>query len=300
VLVWLATLLAAVLLMRQRLPDRAFGWSLRLGLVVALVGMAVAFFMPMPTPEQKAAIAAGMPKTISGAHSVGVPDGGPGLPLVGWSTQGGDLRAPHFVGLHAMQVLPFVAWWLSRRRRLGEGHRTALIAAAGLAYLGLVVVLTWQALRGQSIISPDALTLSALGALLGIVLLVVGGVVARAAMNAAAARVIDPTEGAGVPIEDHGLQTQFCVWVRPATELRQIDRILSQWTADEITRMQGDEARGIARLREIRAALEHMVIEAELSQSLADPRAEPGPALSRPRPRRSPRGRRTPVFRNAR
>jgi hypothetical protein len=43
--------------------------------------------------------------------------------------------------------------------------------------------------------------------------------------------------------------------LRPATELRQIDRILSQWTADEIARMPGDEARGIARLLEIRANL---------------------------------------------
>jgi hypothetical protein len=178
-LVWLATLIAAVLLIRQKLVDRSFGWSLRLGLVVALVGMAVAFFMTMPTPGQRAAVAAGAPRTVSGAHSVGVPDGGPGLPLVGWSTQGGDLRAPHFVGLHAMQILPFVGWWLSRRRRLGEAHRTALVATGGMAYLGLVGLLTWQALRGQSIIAPDALTLSGLGVLLGMVLLVVGVVVAR-------------------------------------------------------------------------------------------------------------------------
>jgi hypothetical protein len=188
VLVWVATLLAAVLLLRLKLVDRAFGWSLRLGLVVALVGMVVAFLMGNPTPEQRAAVAGGAPKTIEGAHSVGVPDGGPGLPLVGWSTQGGDLRVPHFVGLHAMQVLPFVAWGLSRQRRLGEGHRTALIGAAGLGYLGLVLVLTWQALRGQSVVTPDGLTLSALGALLGALLLVVGGVLARASAGLEAPR----------------------------------------------------------------------------------------------------------------
>lgn len=36
---------------------------------------------------------------------------------------------------------------------------------AGLGYLGLVLLLTWQALRGHSVTSPDLLTLGALFAL---------------------------------------------------------------------------------------------------------------------------------------
>jgi len=171
VVLWLMSVVAAVLLIRQRLPDAAFAWSLRLGLLIALVGMAVAFFMPQPTPDQRAALSAGAAWTTIGAHSVGVADGGPGLPIVGWSTVGGDLRVAHFFGLHALQVLPFIGWLLARRPSLGARQRLLLVWTSGLAYLGLVVILTWQALRGQSVIAPDPTTLAAFGVLVGSVCL---------------------------------------------------------------------------------------------------------------------------------
>jgi hypothetical protein len=107
VLVWLMNLLAIVLLLNQRLPNPAFAWSLRLGLLVASVGMAVAFFMTSgPTPAQLAADQRGEGMPIVGAHSVGVEDDGPGLPVTGLSTVGGDLRVAHFFGLHGLQALP--------------------------------------------------------------------------------------------------------------------------------------------------------------------------------------------------
>jgi hypothetical protein len=169
VLIWTMNLLTAVFLLLQRMPDPAFAWALRLGLVVSLVGMGVAYFMTSETPAQeRAAEAAGTEAPIQGAHSVGVEEGGPGLTVTGWSTTGGDLRVPHFIGLHGLQALPlfgyllvlFAPGWLRTR------HRVALVWTAGLSYLCLVVVLTWQALRGQPVISPDARTLGALLALL--------------------------------------------------------------------------------------------------------------------------------------
>lgn len=42
------------------------------------------------------------------SHLVGVPDSGGQLPILGWSTQVGDLRAPHFLATHAMQVIPLM------------------------------------------------------------------------------------------------------------------------------------------------------------------------------------------------
>ncbi len=176
VVLWLMSGLAAGLLIFQRLPDAAFAWSLRFGLLIALMGMAVAFFMPQPTPDQLAALRAGAAATTIGAHSVGVADGGPGLPIVGWSTVGGDLRVAHFFGLHALQVLPLIGWLLARRPSLGARERLLLVWTGGVAYLALVAILTWQALRGQSVIAPDAATVTALGILLSLVAVAVGAI----------------------------------------------------------------------------------------------------------------------------
>jgi hypothetical protein len=174
VLVAVLNLLLALALLIQRLPDPVMAWGLRLGVISAFAGMAVAFLMTQPTPTQRAQLASGQPATVVGAHSVGVEDGGPGLPLVGWSTEGGDLRIPHFVGLHGMQVLPLVGWRLTQstvRRRLPARHRLALVWIAGAGYLGLTALLTWQALRGQPLIAPDLMTGSALAMLVATVLL---------------------------------------------------------------------------------------------------------------------------------
>lgn len=166
VVVWLMNLLAAVLVLRQKFADPAFAWSLRLGLLVTLYGAAVAFFMTSPTPDQMRALQSGAAPAFIGAHSVGVPDGGAGLPFLGWSTEGGDLRIPHFVGLHALQIVPLIGFVAKRFvTTLDARRRTALVWTGGLGYLGLAVLLTWQALRGQSLLAPDALTLGALAAL---------------------------------------------------------------------------------------------------------------------------------------
>ena len=165
VLVWMMNLLLAIALLLQRMRDRTFAWSLRLGLLISAIGMATAFFMVTPTPEQGARIAAGYGPRIVGGHSVGVADGGPGLPVLGWSTVGGDLRIAHFFGLHALQVLPFLGWLLTRRKGLlaplTAGDRLTLVWCVGMAYLGLVLMLTWQALRGQPVVHPDTRTVAA-------------------------------------------------------------------------------------------------------------------------------------------
>ena len=99
--------------------------------------------------------------TISGAHSVGGLDGGPGMPVTGWSREHGDLRVAHFIGLHAIQALALVAIGL-RRWRTPEAVRVRTVLAAAASYASLFGLLLWGALRGQSVVVPDATALGSI------------------------------------------------------------------------------------------------------------------------------------------
>ncbi|ULH14057.1 hypothetical protein MF271_00835 (plasmid) [Deinococcus sp. KNUC1210] len=167
---WLTHVVITVLLMMQRLDQSDLALSLRLALVITLIGMSVGILMTTPLG---ALLASGQgvtpvpfPTGVSGAHTIGVPDGGAGLPIVGWSTTGGDLRVGHFIGLHALQVLPLLSWLLTRNPHLNMRQRVLLVWTFGLGYLALTLILTWQALRAQPLLSPDPLTLSVLSGLL--------------------------------------------------------------------------------------------------------------------------------------
>jgi hypothetical protein len=153
-ILWITSAGIAVMLFKQPFADRPWGWALRLGMLISVIGSATGGMMLRPSPEQVATMRAQERITAIGGHTVGAPDGGPGLPGVGWSTQHGDLRIPHFLGLHAIQVVPFLGWLASRRR---GSSRTIFVLAA--SYLTLVAILLWQALRGQSILEPDSATL---------------------------------------------------------------------------------------------------------------------------------------------
>jgi hypothetical protein len=123
-LVW-----ALYLMLRHRpFGSAAYVWGMRLGLLLFLVGSMVGGVM-----------------IRQAGHTVGAPDGGPGLPVLGWSTRAGDLRAAHFLGLHALQVLPLLGWVASKY----VPRRSLLLLGLGtLGYVALIIMLYVQALGG--------------------------------------------------------------------------------------------------------------------------------------------------------
>jgi hypothetical protein len=82
-----------------------------------------------------------------GSHWVGgsASDAG-GLPLMGWSRDGGDLRVAHFFATHALHVVPVVA--LGCARLFGR-EALAPVRVAALAYTAFVAGTFVQALMGR-------------------------------------------------------------------------------------------------------------------------------------------------------
>jgi hypothetical protein len=154
VMIWLT-----VALFRRRFTDPAWGWTLRMAMLVTVLSFSTGAFMTGPTASQTRTMQAGQRPIRIGGHTVGAPDGGPGLPVTGWSADHGDVRVSHFLGLHALQLIPLAWWLLTRRRRFTERRRTVIALEIGIAYISLVVIAFWQALRGEALTAPSPLTL---------------------------------------------------------------------------------------------------------------------------------------------
>lgn len=98
-------------------------------------------------------VIAGYMSAQPGGHWVGGPrtDLG-GVPIMGWSREGGDLRVPHFFATHLMQALPLVGFAADKIFNLHG--KTAKRAVWGAAVFGLTVAIGTfvQALNGQPFI----------------------------------------------------------------------------------------------------------------------------------------------------
>ena len=116
-------------LLRRDTPASRAGylWGVRLGTAIFLIGSIEGVLM-----------------LVNGAHTIGAPDGGPGLPFVNWSTSSGDLRVVHFFGIHALQALPLLGFVTNSRNLVAAGSILGLAAIGGLL---------WMASHGRPLIA---------------------------------------------------------------------------------------------------------------------------------------------------
>jgi hypothetical protein len=122
----------------SRLPA-AVVWGMRLGLILFLLASFQGGYMSAQT-----------------GHAVGAAEGGAGLPLVNWSTEGGDLRVAHFVGMHALQAIPLFALmlvWL--QKRFSPIRPLALTFLFATLYCAAFTLVFVQALKGKPLFGRE-------------------------------------------------------------------------------------------------------------------------------------------------
>lgn len=82
-------------------------------------------------------------------HSVGALNDNSSWFIIGWSKTVGDLRVAHFIGMHALQVLPVLSFYVFKN--------TKLTLALSLLY-GLLALLTLiQALQGKPLVKGSSI-----------------------------------------------------------------------------------------------------------------------------------------------
>ncbi len=108
------------------LPDY-YLWSIRIGLIIFVIFSFEGFLMGTKM-----------------AHTIGADDGTKGIALFNWSFTNGDLRIAHFIGMHALQIIPVISFYILKNTKLTIG--------IGLLYFLLAIFTLIQALQGKPFI----------------------------------------------------------------------------------------------------------------------------------------------------
>lgn len=101
-------------------------WSIRLGILIFVIFSFEGFLMGSRM-----------------SHSVGLENDNSELFIAGWSRKAGDLRISHFLGMHALQLIPMISFYLLKNTK------TTLLF--GILYATLTTFTLVQALQGRSL-----------------------------------------------------------------------------------------------------------------------------------------------------
>jgi hypothetical protein len=105
-------------------------WAIRLGIIIFVIFSFEGFAMGSRL-----------------SHSVGALNDNSNWFIVGWSKTVGDLRVAHFIGMHALQVLPLLSYYVFKNTKLTVG--------LSVVY-GLLALLTlYQALNGKPLVKSN-------------------------------------------------------------------------------------------------------------------------------------------------
>ena len=85
------------------------------------------------------------------SHNVGGEIGQSGLPLLNWSTLFGDLRVGHFFGIHSLQVIPLLGYFLSNYIK-DASTAIGFIWLGSLVYFSFICFTIYQALNAMPFI----------------------------------------------------------------------------------------------------------------------------------------------------
>lgn len=78
------------------------------------------------------------------SHTVGALNDNSNLFILGWSKTVGDLRVAHFIGMHALQVLPVLSFYVLKNSKL------TIVVALVYGFLALLTLV--QALKGKPLL----------------------------------------------------------------------------------------------------------------------------------------------------
>ncbi len=137
-IVWLttATLVLTIRFIRQKtyIINDSFALSIQIGLIMFVI---FSFF-------------GGYMSGIN-SHNVGGEIGAEGLPLLNWSTLFGDLRVAHFFGVHSLQLIPLIGYFVSQSIE-NQSKAKQRVWVLSVFYFLFVVFTMLQGLSGKPFI----------------------------------------------------------------------------------------------------------------------------------------------------